>query len=204
MLIGIVDYGLGNVKSVKSAFEYLGHNSIICQEEIDFEKVSHIVLPGVGAFKRGMELINQKKLDNILYNHVLIQRKPTLGICLGLQLMAQSSLEFGIHSGLSWFPGEVVELPQVQGRRELVNIGWESVKIKKNALFDGISNHSDFYFVHSFHLKLSDNKYCLATYEMGKEEIVAAIKKDNIIATQFHPEKSQENGLKFLENFLKM
>ena len=80
MLIGIVDYGLGNVKSVKSAFEYLGHNSIICQEEIDFEKVSHIVLPGVGAFKRGMELINQKKLDNILYNHVLIQRKPTLGI----------------------------------------------------------------------------------------------------------------------------
>ena len=204
MLIGIVDYGLGNIKSVKSAFEYLGHNSIICQEETDFEKVSHIVLPGVGAFKRGMELINQKKLDNTLYNHVLIQRKPTLGICLGLQLMAQSSREFGIHSGLSWFLGEVVKLPQIQGKRELPNIGWESIEIKKDPLFEGISNLSDFYFVHSFHLKLSDNKYSLATYDMGKEKIVAAIKKENIIATQFHPEKSQENGLKLLENFLMM
>jgi len=204
MLVGIVNYGLGNIKSVKSAFEFLGYDTIICEEEAQFEKASHIVIPGVGAFKRGMELIKQKKLESVLNTQVLIKKKPTLGICLGLQLMAQSSFEFGIHSGLSWFPGEVVELPQVQGRRELVNIGWESVKIKKNALFDGISNHSDFYFVHSFHLKLSDNKYCLATYEMGKEEIVAAIKKDNIIATQFHPEKSQENGLKFLENFLKM
>ena len=118
--------------------------------------------------------------------------------------MAQSSYEFGIHSGLSWFPGEVVELPQVQGRRELPNIGWESIEIKKDALFEGISNLSDFYFVHSFHLKLSDNKYCLATYEMGNDKIVAAIKKENIIATQFHPEKSQENGLKLLENFLMM
>jgi imidazole glycerol-phosphate synthase subunit HisH len=204
MLVGIVDYGLGNVKSVKSAFEYLGHEAILCQEETDFEKVSHIVLPGVGAFERGMELINQKKLDYILNTHVLIQGKPTLGICLGLQLMAQSSYEFGIHSGLSWFPGEVVELPQVQGRRELPNIGWESIEIKKDALFEGISNLSDFYFVHSFHLKLSDNKYCLATYEMGNDKIVAAIKKENIIATQFHPEKSQENGLKLLENFLMM
>ena len=143
-------------------------------------------------------------MDYILNTHVLIQGKPTLGICLGLQLMAQSSYEFGIHSGLSWFPGEVVELPQVQGRRELPNIGWESIEIKKDALFEGISNLSDFYFVHSFHLKLSDNKYCLATYEMGNDKIVAAIKKENIIATQFHPEKSQENGLKLLENFLMM
>lgn len=204
MLVGIVDYGLGNVKSVKSAFEYLGHDAILCQEDTDFQKVSHIVLPGVGAFERGMELINKKKLKNILHSQVLIQRKPTLGICLGLQLMAQSSCEFGNHTGLSWFPGEVVELPQVQGRIELPNIGWESIEVKKDALFEGISNHSDFYFIHSFHLKLSDKKYCLATYEIGKEKIVAAIKKDNIIATQFHPEKSQENGLKLMENFLKM
>ena len=204
MLVGIVNYGLGNVKSVKSAFEYLGYESILCEKETDFEKVSHIVLPGVGAFNRGMELIIQKKLDKILYNHVLIHRKPTLGICLGLQLMSQKSYEFGIHSGLSWFSGEVVKLPQNQGRRELPNIGWESIEIKKNSLFEGISNHSDFYFVHSFHLKLSDHKNCLATYQRGKERIVAAVKKDNIIATQFHPEKSQENGLKLMENFLMM
>lgn len=204
MLVGIVDYGLGNVKSVKSAFEYLGHEAILCQEDTDFEKVSHIVLPGVGAFERGMELINKKKLNNTLNSQVLIQRKPTLGICLGLQLMAQSSNEFGIHSGLSWIQGEVVELPQVHGRRELPNIGWESIEIKKDALFEGISNLSDFYFVHSFHLKLNDNKYCLATYDMGNDKVVAVIKKENIIATQFHPEKSQENGLKLLENFLMM
>ena len=130
MKIGIVDYGLGNVKSVKSAFEYLGHESILCKKETDFEKVSHIVLPGVGAFKRGMDLIYENNLDSILNSHVLIQKKPTLGICLGLQLMAQSSHEFGIHKGLSWFEGEVIELPHDKDKIELPNIGWESIEIK--------------------------------------------------------------------------
>ena len=204
MKIGIVDYGLGNVKSVKSAFEYLGHESILCKKETDFEKVSHIVLPGVGAFKRGIDLIYENNLDSILNTQVLIQKKPTLGICLGLQLMAESSYEFGVHSGLSWFDGKVIELPKEEGNIELPNIGWESIEIKEDILFEGISNMSDFYFVHSYHLKLKESKFCLATYKKGDEKIVAVIKKGNIIATQFHPEKSQENGLKLLENFLMM
>ncbi len=204
MLVGIVDYGLGNVKSVKSAFEFLGHDAILCKDKKDFEKVSHIVLPGVGAFKRGMELIYQNKLNLILHSHVFDKKKPTLGICLGLQLMADISYEFGTHDGLSWLQGIVIKLPKTENKSELPNIGWESIEIKKDVLFEGISNHSDFYFVHSFHLKLKDNKYCIATYDLGNEKIVAAIKKNNIVATQFHPEKSQENGLKLLENFLKM
>ena len=204
MLVGIVDYGLGNVKSVKSAFEYLGHDAILCKQESDFKKVSHIVLPGVGAFEKGMKLINEKNLNVDLNNHVLVQKKPTLGICLGLQLMAEISYEFGTHIGLSWFQGEVVELPKTQKNSELPNIGWETVELKKDSLFNGISDKADFYFVHSFHLKLKSNRYCIATYDMGNEKIVAAIKKNNIVATQFHPEKSQENGLKLLENFLMM
>lgn len=204
MTVGIVDYGLGNVKSVKSAFEYLGHEPILCKKENDFERVTHIVLPGVGAFKRGMDLIYENNLNSILNSHVLIQKKPTLGICLGLQLMAQSSHEFGIHKGLSWFEGEVIELPHDKDKIELPNVGWESIEIKQDILFKGLSNMSDFYFVHSYHLKLSETKYCLATYNKGDEKIVAVIKKGNIVATQFHPEKSQENGLKLLDNFLMM
>ena len=118
--------------------------------------------------------------------------------------MANLSFEFGVHSGLSWIPGEVVKLPHDQYYRKLPNIGWESIEIIKDPIFEGISNNSDFYFVHSFHLKLSNSKYCLATYKIGDDKIVAAIKKNNIVATQFHPEKSQENGLKLLENFLTM
>lgn len=204
MVVGIVNYGLGNVKSVKSAFEYLGHETILCLEETDFEKASHLVLPGVGSFKRGIQLIHQKKIHLILNTHVIIQQKPILGICLGLQFMANLSYEFGVHSGFSWIPGEVVELPKEKDNIELPNIGWESIEIEKDPLFEGISNFSDFYFVHSFHLKLSDSKYCLASYKMRNENIVAVIKKDNIVGTQFHPEKSQENGLKLLENFLMM
>ena len=204
MFVGIVDYGLGNVKSVSSAIEYLGHQSIMIQTKNDFEKVSHIILPGVGSFERGMKLIHQKKIFEVLNNHVLIKKKPTLGICLGLQLMAEIGHEFGLHHGLSWFDGEVIELPQEDGKTELPNIGWESIEIKEDILFEGIPNMSDFYFVHSYHIKLNESKYCLATYDKGDQKIVAVIKKGNIIATQFHPEKSQENGLKLLENFLMM
>jgi len=204
MLVGIVDYGLGNVKSVKSAFEYLGHQAILCNEESDFEKVSHIVLPGVGAFERGMKLIHQKNLKSILDHQVLINQKPTLGICLGLQLMAETSYEFGIHSGLSWFKGEVVKLPQTKKSSILPNIGWETVCFENDPIFEGLKNNADFYFVHSFYFDLKETKYAIANYTMGNKKITAAIKKENIVATQFHPEKSQDNGLKFLENFLKI
>lgn len=204
MLIGIVDYGLGNVKSVTSAIEYLGHESIMVQTKYDFEKVSHIILPGVGSFERGMKLIHQKKLFEVLNNQVLIKKKPTLGICLGLQLMAEIGHEFGFHNGLSWIGGQVIELPKINEKRELPNIGWESVNFKQDQLFEGIHQNADFYFVHSYYLKNTDNNFSIASYSIGNHKITAAVRNENIVATQFHPEKSQDSGLILLSNFLKM
>ena len=204
MLIGIVNYGLGNVKSVSSAFEYLGYDTILCKEKNDFSNITHLVLPGVGAFERAMNLIKNKKLYEVISNKVNIEKTPTLGICLGLQIMADKSYEFGEHTGFSWIQGKVIKLPTINKKSKLPNIGWESVSFNDKSLFKGISQESDFYFVHSFYLKPSNKKYCIGTYKYGNENITAAIRKENIVATQFHPEKSQENGLKFLENFIKL
>lgn len=204
MLIGIVNYGLGNVKSVRSAFEFLGYETILCEKTKDFSKITHLILPGVGAFERAMHLINDKKLSEIISAKVNIEKIPTLGICLGLQLMANKSYEFGVFEGFSWIQGEVIKLPSIDENVKLPNIGWESVIYNDKALFNGIKQGSDFYFVHSYYLNLFNMKDCIATYKYGKVDITAAIRKENLVATQFHPEKSQENGLKFLENFLKI
>lgn len=204
MYVGIIDYGLGNIKSVKSAFEFLGYETILCKEKKHFEMISHIVLPGVGAFERGINLIQENNLKEILDEHVCKKKKPTLGICLGLQLMANNSLEYGNHKGLSWIEGEIIKLPVSELNQKLPNIGWESVSFKDSPLFDGIKQPADFYFVHSFHLHQKNKTDIIASYQMGEKTITAAIQKDNIIATQFHPEKSQDNGLRFIENFMKM
>ena len=204
MRIGIVDYGLGNVKSVKSAFEFLGYDSQLCQTNNDFKKSTHIVIPGVGSFERGIKLLKKRKILPILNDHVCIQKKPTLGICLGLQLMTKRSLEFGNHIGFNWFDGDVIQIPITNKSTTLPNIGWEEVTFNNSPLFSGIKQNADFYFVHSFHLKSKNKSQIIATYNLDGNEITAAIQKENIVATQFHPEKSQDNGLKVLENFVKM
>lgn len=203
MIVGIINYGLGNVKSIQNAFEYIGADTIICENKNDFNKSSHLVLPGVGAFERGINLIYQKQLNTYLHNSVIIEKKPILGICLGMQLMAEVSHEFGKFDGLSWFKGEVLKLDNDKNKKKLPNIGWESVELKKHKLFEGINSISDFYFIHSYHLKLKNQNGIIATYDWNGQKIVSAICMKNIVATQFHPEKSQDNGLIFLENFLK-
>ena len=200
MKIGVVDYGLGNIKSIKSAIEYLGYETKLCSKNKDFDDVSHIVIPGVGAYKRALDLLKKKDLISLLNIHVLRQKKPVLGICLGLQLMAENSTEFGNHKGLGWITGNVDLLPSKN--LYLPNIGWESIKHNNSILFDGIKQNSDFYFVHSYYLK-NNSIDVVANYDYGSIQIPAAIIKENIVATQFHPEKSQDNGLKFLNNFLK-
>jgi glutamine amidotransferase len=200
VIIGIIDYGLGNIKSILSAIDFLGYDTKLCSKKDDLDDISHIIIPGVGAYKRALDLLKKKDLICKLNSHVLKLQKPVLGICLGLQLMAENSTEFGINNGFGWIKGNVDLLPSKS--QNLPNIGWESIRHNNSVLFDGIKQNSNFYFVHSYYLK--NNSFdVVANYDYGGIKIPAVIKKENIIATQFHPEKSQDNGLKFLENFIK-
>ena len=202
--IVIIDYGVGNILSIKNAISFNGFDAIVTSNPEKIRKATHIILPGVGAYPSAIKKL--KKMNLIETIKEAKNNSYILGICLGMQLLFSSSEEFEFTEGLDLIKGKIIKLnnKNKNSNLKLPNIGWESIEIKKDPIFEGISNNSDFYFVHSFHLKLSDSKYCLAKYKMGDEKIVAMIKKNNIVATQFHPEKSQENGLKLLENFLTM
>jgi glutamine amidotransferase len=203
-MVGIIDYGMGNLLSVYNAFDYLGEDVKICAQPQDLKDVDHIVIPGVGAFKDCIDLITQNGFLQELEDHVVKKGKPTLGICLGMQVMAKKGFEFGEHIGLGWFDAEVVKIDIQNTDLKLPNIGWNEIEQKKgHPLFKGISNMSDFYLVHSFFMNCTNNNDILATYQYGENQITAAVLKDNIFATQFHPEKSQDNGLKLLSNFIK-
>lgn len=202
-MVGVIDYGMGNLLSVYNAFDYLGEEVKICKYPEDLKDVDHIVIPGVGAFKDCIDLISQSGFLQELEEQVVKKAKPTLGICLGMQVMAKKGHEFGVHNGLGWFDAEVVKIDIQNTDLKLPNIGWNEIKQKiEHPLFKGISNMSDFYLVHSFFMDCVDKTDVIATYEYGENQITAAILKDNIFATQFHPEKSQDNGLKLLSNFI--
>lgn len=202
-MVGILDYGMGNLLSVYNAFDYLGEDVKFCSKPGDLKNIDHLVIPGVGAFKDCIKLISQEELLQALEETVISKAIPTLGICLGMQVMATKSFEFGQHNGLNWFDAEVVQINVENTDLKLPNIGWNEIEQKeKHKLFDGIPNLSDFYLVHSFYMKCKNDSNVLATYQYGGNQITAAVIKDNIFATQFHPEKSQDNGLKLLNNFL--
>lgn len=203
-MVGVIDYGMGNLLSVYNAFDYLGEDVKICTHPEDISDVDHIVIPGVGAFKDCIDLITKNGFLQELENQVIKKGKPTLGICLGMQVMARKGFEFGEHLGLGWFNSEVIKIDITGTELKLPNIGWNEIEQKiDHPLFKGISNMSDFYLVHSFHMNCIEKNDILATYKYGESQITAAILKDNILATQFHPEKSQDNGLKLLSNFIK-
>lgn len=192
---------MGNLRSVYNAFDYIAEPVMICTKPKDLYKVNRIVIPGVGAFKDSINKLKESGFIDALNEHVIVQRKPTLGICLGLQLMASKSLEGGEFNGLGWFDATVIKIKTGFNEYKVPNVGWNEIKLLKDSeLFDGIPQSSDFYLVHSYYMKCNNPKEILATYSYG-EEITAAVLKDNIFATQFHPEKSQEIGLKVLENF---
>jgi len=203
-MVGIIDYGMGNLLSVYNAFDYLGEDVKICTVPGDLDVVDHIVIPGVGAFKDCINLITQNGFLQELEEHVINKAKPTLGICLGMQVMAKKGFEFGEHTGLGWFDSEVIKIDIENTDLKLPNIGWNEIEQKiEHPLFKGISNMSDFYLVHSFYMNCVNKKDVVASYQYGEEQITAAVLKDNIFATQFHPEKSQDNGLKLLNNFIR-
>lgn len=197
MSIAIIDYGMGNLRSVQKALEYLGFKDIsITGEPKKIIQADKIILPGVGAFKNAIETIRQNKIDDVIYKAVE-QKKPLLGICLGMQLLFDKSYENGEHKGLNILSGNIVKLPKTE---KVPQIGWNSLNIiKKEPLFDKLPKNPYVYFVHSYHLE-TDLPIVSATTFYGKN-IQVAIQKDNIFATQFHPEKSGDVGLEILKNF---
>jgi glutamine amidotransferase len=201
-MIGIVDYGMGNLLSVFNAFEYLGVDVKICSYPEDLSKVDRIVLPGVGAISHCISKLNESGFSESLNEQVIKLAKPTLGICLGMQVMANQSFEGGAYDCLGWFDAEVVRLNPGNSELKVPNIGWNTIQYNKEiTLFKGLPEVADFYLVHSYQVKLKNESERVALYQYG-ETVTAAILKDNIFATQFHPEKSQDLGLTILENFI--
>jgi imidazole glycerol-phosphate synthase subunit HisH len=197
----IIDYGMGNVFSVKNALDALKVESIISCERRAIMDATHIILPGVGAFAEGMESLKNHKLIPLLEDEVLREKKPFLGICLGIQLLASAGEEHGVHAGLGWISGRVRRFVLDEKKYPVPHIGWNDVTLEKgNLLFTDISNPV-FYFVHSYHIDVADNSTTAAKCDYGGE-FVAAVQRGNIFGVQFHPEKSQKSGLQLLRNFL--
>jgi glutamine amidotransferase len=200
-MIGIIDYGMGNIQSVLNAFERLGHSAQIVTTGRQLKECTGMVLPGVGAFSKAIENLHKMDLVEPIKD-VVAAKTPLLGICLGLQLLADESEEYGKHKGLGLIPGQVRMLP-VKSGYHLPHIGWNEVKISPRVdegIFKGIKEDSCFYFVHSFMLEC-DPKFITAVTDHGCT-VTAAIQRGLVFAAQFHPEKSQANGLRLLKNFI--
>lgn len=201
-MITIIDYQMGNIRSVAKAFKKLGASFVISNAPEDIKKSTHLVLPGVGAFGDGMANLKKFKLVELLKEEVLKKKKPFLGICIGMQLLASKGEEHGQHNGLGWIKGTVRRFAIDEKRYKIPHIGWNDITVKiANSLFSNIKTGSDFYFVHSFHLVPEDQRIVAATCDYG-ETFAAAISKDNIFGVQFHPEKSQQAGIQIIKNFI--
>lgn len=197
MAIGIIDYGMGNLQSVKNALEFIGVEAFVASDIETLNKADKIILPGVGAFKDAIELIRDKGLD-VFLSQAKTEGKPVLGICLGMQLLFDSSTEFGVHKGLGLIPGQVVKFESED--LKIPHMGWNSLGIKKEApLFKDLPDEAYVYFVHSYYLRTKE-KYVSATTYYGHEVQVAA-QDASIYGLQFHPEKSGDVGLQILRNF---
>ena len=200
--IGILNYGMGNISSLENALIEVGGAPIVVNEPSTLENLNTLILPGVGAFSDAIDLLKKKNFTNAL-NEYAKKGKKLLGICLGMQLMCNSSSENGNHFGFGWFDAAVDKLntsPEVK----VPHIGWNSVEIVKyNKIFQDIENFSDFYFVHSFRVKCNQKSDILSNTFYG-ENFASGIIRNNICGVQFHPEKSQNAGLNFLKNFLEL
>ncbi|MFH1800834.1 MAG: imidazole glycerol phosphate synthase subunit HisH [Candidatus Omnitrophota bacterium] len=196
--IGIIDYGMGNIKSVYNALHYFGEDAKIVFSEKDFKDCSHLILPGVGAFPQAMRNLSERDMIRPIKAHV-DAGKPFLGICLGMQLLADKGEEMEVVPGLGIVPGHVRRLDV---KLHIPHVGWNNLIVKKeHPVFEGMKSGVDFYFVHSYYFHCADSSNLLATAEYEKEFSCAITNGRSAVAVQFHPEKSQANGLKILENF---
>jgi glutamine amidotransferase len=198
-LIAIIDYDAGNLKSVEKACIRLGFDTVVTRDRDKILSADKIILPGVGAFGDAMEKLKGYGLEKVIKEAVGLG-KPFLGICLGLQLIFESSEETPGVSGLGLIKGKIVRIPDTPGLK-IPHIGWNDIKIKpESRLFKNVSDGAYVYFVHSYYLQAEDEADVAATTEYGAH-IHAAVEKGNIFATQFHPEKSGDIGLQILKNF---
>jgi glutamine amidotransferase len=206
-MIAIIDYGMGNLRSVQKGFERVGCEAVVTADPRVVLEADRIVLPGVGAFPDCMRNLEEGGFIEPLLR-VIREGRPFLGICLGLQLLFTESDEFGTHKGLDVIPGRVVRFPDgmEEGGEKLKipHMGWNQLAIgRRPPAFTGIEENANFYFVHSFYVVPEDTGVIATTTTYGIE-FCSSIWKDNIVATQFHPEKSQEKGLRILKNFGEM
>jgi glutamine amidotransferase len=207
-MLGIVDYGMANLRSVQKAFERIGHQASIISKADEIRRADRLVVPGVGAFCDAIEVLQKTGLADAIKNHVRAGR-PMLGICLGLQLLMDVGYEDGKHEGLGLIGGECIrfkvdQAPPHGAGLKVPHMGWNSIHWERPVpLFKGINQGAYVYFVHSYHVVPRDSGVIGATTDYGGP-FVAAIWKDNIMATQFHPEKSQEVGAAMLKNFAEL
>lgn len=202
-MIAVVDYGMGNLHSVRHAFDTLGANVSVTNNPEELRAAERIVLPGVGAFGECMKNLRASGVLDVLSEEVRTKKKPFLGICLGMQVLASIGEELGRNVGLGWIPGVVKRLDVDDTKRLVVpHVGWNEVTWRlEGPLFKNFPKAPTFYFVHSYVIVPEDGAMTAAVCNYGGE-FTCAVLSDNIFATQFHPEKSQENGLTLLENFL--
>ena len=201
-MIAILDYDAGNIRSVEKAFQYLGEETVLSRDRDEILAADKVVLPGVGAFGDAMNKLKDYNLVNTIYD-VVDKKIPFLGICLGLQLLFESSNETPGVSGLGILPGNILRIPDKPGYK-IPHIGWNSLELTNNGrLFDGVVENAYVYFVHSYYLKARDEEMVKASTEYVTH-IHASVEKDNVFACQFHPEKSGDVGLKILSNFAKL
>lgn len=209
--VAIIDLGIGNLYSLKSALEYLNYKPFFTDDIKKISKSSQIILPGDGAFKYAMDIMREKKIYDVIQT-LNFKKVKLLGICLGMQLLLDNSLEFEKCDGLSLINGQNIRLRDKGTKNEKLDvphINWRSIEISskkhvKDNLFKKIRKEDEFYFIHSFMAKPLNENNLIATYDYGGNKVPAIIKKDLIYGFQFHPEKSAEPGLKLLDQFLKL
>lgn len=199
-MIKIVNYGLGNIDAFLNIYKRLGieaQTANCCDELVDADK---IVLPGVGAFDYAMQRLNESGMRGALDDMVLKKHVPVIGICVGMQMMAKRSEE-GVAEGLGWFDAEVLKFKDES--LMVPEMGWNSVEHNDNAIFDGLTEHPRFYFLHSYYFRCNNTDDVIGTSDYGVC-FASAVNRDNIYGIQFHPEKSHSNGVRLLENFAKL
>ena len=208
MNVTIVDYKSGNISSVINSFQAVAEDNININVTEDLNQIKSsdkIVLPGQGSFKSCVDALNNiSGLVDTLKDFALVNKKPLLGICVGLQMFADVGYEEAETKGLGWIPGKVSKIDNKNGKYKLPHIGWNEIEFMKNSkIYDGIENKSHMYFVHSYEFIPEDKSVISATVDYSTR-VVCSIEKENLFGTQFHPEKSDKTGLKIIDNFIKL